>query len=175
MRLAERWIGTAVASLACILAAPLHAAQDSELLAPEEAFRVSARIGPNKAAELRFEIAPDHYLYKKRFRFALNGRPIKLSGISFPRGRVTQDPTFGKVETYSGTLQLALGRADPDKHGKVALEVTSQGCAAKTGVCYPPITSRILLDAGTGEWAQPTGSVFQSFSGKPRAEKFTSP
>jgi len=122
-------------------AGPAAAAED--LLEPEKAFRMSARALDAASVEVHFAIADGYYLYKEKFRFALEGASgAKLGAPEFPRGVRKKDEFFGEVETYRKQVAIRLpveGAADTLK-----LLVTSQGCA-DIGVCYVPMESKATL------------------------------
>ena len=72
-----------------------------------------------------------------------DGRP--LTGVAMPRGKVKEDPFFGKQETFRDfvRMRLPISAADAAK-GSVTLKVTSQGCSDK-GVCYVPQTQDVTV------------------------------
>jgi thiol:disulfide interchange protein DsbD len=145
---------------------PVHGAEDP-LLIPEAAFGAKARTLDAKSIEVRFDIAPDHYLYRQRFRIEMDGKSVPASRVNLPKGRVKSDPTFGRVETYEGVLTLRLRSLPAKGAGPVELKVTSQGCAAKAGVCYPPFTQSFVLSGSSSDWVAATGRAEGSFDTKP--------
>jgi thiol:disulfide interchange protein DsbD len=73
------------AVLLCALAVAGSAAED--LLEPEKAFRMSARALDATSVEVRFAIADGYYMYREKFRFALDGAgDSKLGAAQFPQG-----------------------------------------------------------------------------------------
>jgi len=110
----------------------------AELLHPAEAFKPSARALDGQTIEVRFEIAKGYYLYRDKFRFAVDGDVVKLGTPSLPKGKEKMDETFGKVEVF---YREALVRLPVERNSSgvlpLTLQVTSQGCA-DAGVCYPP-------------------------------------
>jgi len=122
-------------------AGPLAAAED--LLEPEKAFRMSARALDGENVEVRFGIADGYYLYKEKFRFALeDARGAKLGAPELPSGVRRKDEFFGEVETYR--KQVAIRLPVEGAAGTLKLLVTSQGCA-DIGVCYVPMESRATV------------------------------
>ena len=122
------------------LAAPA-AAQD--LLEPDKAFRMQARALDAQNIEIRFAIADGYYMYRERFKFALEeAGGAKLGAPAFPPGERKTDEFFGDVETYR--KQVAIRLPVEGAAGALKLLVTSQGCA-DTGVCYVPMDSRATL------------------------------
>ena len=133
--------------LAFVLAAGQSAAfavDPRELLEPEKAFRISARPLDARSVEVEFRIADGYYMYRDRFAFATeSGRP--LAKVEIPHGKLKDDPFFGKVETFRGSVRIRL-RLPPEEadKGRVRLKVTSQGCA-DVGVCYAPLEQSVSL------------------------------
>ncbi len=128
--------------LALAAAAPGWAASADDLLEPEKAFRLSARALDPTAVEVRFQIADGYYMYRDKFAFALAGGGATLGPPEFPKGQLKKDEFFGTTETYRRQVAIRIpvsGNAE-----KLALEVTSQGCA-DVGVCYPPLTQKIEI------------------------------
>jgi thiol:disulfide interchange protein DsbD len=120
-------------------------AAEPELLEPEKAFRLAARIATNDAIEVRYLIAPGYYMYRDKFRFALTSTEAKLGEPQLPRGTMRRDPFFGDVETYRDRvtikLPLDLGGGEPQM---LELSATSQGCA-DVGVCYLPQEQKVEM------------------------------
>jgi thiol:disulfide interchange protein DsbD len=147
--------------LVCLLGAA-RAAGPGDLLEPEKAFRMSARALDARTVEVRFAIAEGYYMYRERFRFAIDpGTKAKIGAPQFPPGTRKKDEFFGEVETYR--KQVAILLPVEDAEGSLRLTVTSQGCA-DIGVCYIPMDSKatILLAAFS---ASPPG-----VASAPRAE-----
>jgi thiol:disulfide interchange protein DsbD len=155
--------------LIALLAAPWARAAD--FLEPEKAFRFSARVVDARSVEVRFDIEPGYYLYRKRFAFEADG--ATLGEAQIPPGKVKFDETFREnVETHRGDLRIRL------PFGKAAgpewtLKVTSQGCA-DAGLCYPPmtLTARLAgMAASPGPGATPVPAVAAGSVDLPAASK----
>ena len=132
-------IFAAVAWLA--LAAGVGAADD--LLEPEKAFRLSARALDATSVEVRFAIADGYYMYREKFRFALESAgDSRLGAPQFPGGVKKKDEFFGEVETYRKEVAIRI----PVEGTAPALNlvITSQGCA-DIGVCYVPMESKATV------------------------------
>jgi thioredoxin:protein disulfide reductase len=149
------------AFLLALFAGSLPAATTDDLLEPEKAFRLSARVLDGRTVEVQFSIADGYYMYRDRFQFAVIGGDAKLGPAEFPPGEIKKDEFFGTVETYRNRLAIRVP-LEGDA-AKLALDVTSQGCA-DIGVCYPPTTQRVEL--------RPTGFSLPdaASSSAPRAE-----
>ena len=114
------------------------AVKEPELLEPEKAFRISMHALDQNNIEVRFAIADGYYMYRDRFRFeTASGR--LLADVELPKGKVKEDPFFGKTETYRREVRIRVPvTAEDSNRGSVKLKVTSQGCA-DIGVCYVPL------------------------------------
>jgi thiol:disulfide interchange protein DsbD len=118
-----------------ILAAPWVHAADDDLLEPEKAFRLSARMVDLVNLEARFQIAKGYYLYKDKIKFSADG--AKLGQPALPAGKIKTDEVFGRVETYPADISVRIS-VTPTNAGKpFTLKASYQGCA-EIGVCYPP-------------------------------------
>ena len=130
------------------------------LLEPEKAFRFSARALDSSSIEVRFAIADGYYLYRERFRFAVEGAGARLGVPEFPRGEKHKDEFFGEVETYRKEVRVRI----PAQAGSAFdLKVTSQGCA-DVGVCYIPMESRARIVLASSEKSFPEKSQSSRFS-----------
>jgi len=125
------------------LAAAAAAAAADDLLEPEKAFRMSARALDPTRVEVRFAIADGYYMYREKFRFALEGAgDSRLGAPEFPSGTKKTDAFFGEVETYR--KEVAIRIPIEGTAGALRLVVTSQGCA-DIGVCYVPMESKATV------------------------------
>ncbi|MDR2677892.1 MAG: protein-disulfide reductase DsbD, partial [Zoogloeaceae bacterium] len=144
------------------------AASAQEFLNPAIAFQAKVKALDRETLEVRFAIAADYYLYKDKFRFALEETaPVTLGVPLLPKGKAKEDDTFGAVEVFykEAVIRLPLSRRVSGTL-EFPLRVTSQGCA-DAGLCYPPQTQTLavtLPEAGTaatraGEEADASGAV----------------
>jgi thiol:disulfide interchange protein DsbD len=142
-------------------------ATPDNLLEPEKAFRFSARALDPQTIEVSFAIAEGYYLYRDKFRFALqDAAGVRLGKPQLPPGVKHKDDFFGEVETYRKQVVLTLPlEREAEEAKSVQLVVTSQGCA-DVGVCYVPMDSKAsirLAALGTSPGAPP------AFSQAPRS------
>ena len=140
-------------SSAAASAAPMASSKivEPELLEPERAFQLVARRQNSKTIELHYKIADGYYMYKGRFKFAVEPpTSMKLGKAVLSKGKVKQDATFGRVETYRDSVRILLPiasigngvtRADAMP---LRLRIISQGCA-DAGVCYPPLQQTVTF------------------------------
>ncbi len=148
--------------LLCFIFVPLWAqAAQPDLLEPEKAFRFSARVLDAANIEVRYQIADGYYLYRERFAFAAEPAGVKLGAAQIPEGKKKKDEFFGEVQTHRGELKIVVP-VEAAADGKVALNVTSQGCA-DSGVCYVPMDSKIQLAMAGG--AMPAGGIVTAKAG----------
>lgn len=129
---------------------------DDDYLEPEAAFKFSARMVDPKTAEVTYAIADGYYMYRERFKFAVDGATLGEPAI--PKGSVKYDETFQKeVETYHGSVTIRL---PIEAAGTFTLKSTGQGCADK-GLCYPPRESVVTMTptGGAGLLAAARGTA----------------
>lgn len=124
--------------LCCLFISSLAGAE--EPLAPEQAFRFSARAVDAQTVEAKWQITDGYYMYRDKFKFSLAGGT--LGNAVLPPGKVKEDEIFGKVETYRQEVKILLPVADAK--GPLTLTVVSQGCW-DGGICYPPLTETAAL------------------------------
>jgi thiol:disulfide interchange protein DsbD len=144
--------------LAFLVALAGTTAAADDLLEPEKAFRMSARALDATHLEVHFAIADGYYMYREKFRFALEGAgDARLGTPEFPPGVKKKDEFFGEMETYRKQVAIRI----PVEGSAAALQllVTSQGCA-DLGVCYVPMESKatVQLAALSGAPAGPSAA-----------------
>jgi len=113
-------------------------------LAPEKAFRFTARALDPLTVEARFSIADGYYLYRDKLHFAVEPAASGLAMPSLPTGKIKEDQFFGRVETYRGNLIVNLQLQATTPGQKVVVQAESQGCA-DLGICYPPNIQRVIV------------------------------
>ena len=120
-------------------------ARAEEPLPPDQAFRFSARVIDSTTIEARWKIVDGYYMYRDKFKFSLDG--ANLGTVSLPRGKVKEDETFGKVETFRKevVILLPVSASTAGLGGKLTLDTVSQGCW-DGGICYPPLRQQALLE-----------------------------
>jgi len=142
-----------------------------DLLDPALAFKFSAQAVDAGTLEVRYQIANGYYLYRDKFKFAVEPAVMKLGEPQFPKGDVHDDEFFGKVETYRKELRVRLPLTRDAVATRLTLEVTSQGCA-DVGVCYVPQvqTAEIILAAlAPASGASGPGAALTPFAETARA------
>ena len=108
------------------------------------------------ALVIRWRIADGYYLYRDRFRFALQEAPpeLELGRAEIPQGiHKDEGEEFGTVEVLHGEVAVTVPlifRPPPTTaiSGRpIALRISVgyQGCA-EAGLCYQPITKDLHVD-----------------------------
>lgn len=116
----------------------------------DEAFPVTASLVNGRLA-LQVGVTPGHYLYRDRFEFRVDGKNIgpavlpKLTKLAREKGKVKNDPTFGKTTVFERPFSFDLL---PVAGGKTELELVFQGCSEVAGICYPPAKRVFALTSG---------------------------
>ena len=134
-------------------------AHAEEFLDPIVAFKPTARALDGQTVEVTYEIAKGYYLYRDKFKFAVDGEVTTLGTPQIPKGKEKIDDIFGKVEVYYKTvaIRLPVERASSGPL-QLKLNVTSQGCA-DAGVCYPPQTQSVSLELPDPASAPPASAA----------------
>ena len=163
-----------IADTAAATGSASEATPTQDLLAAEDVFKISARFKDSKTIQLTYQIADGYYLYRKRFRVANETPQFRIGKMVSPTGKVKQDATFGRVETYRKSVRVLLPITMLDKDtgstvgatnggaavagaNTVKLKITSQGCA-DVGVCYPPLQHDLTLQFGSGDTVAPVST-----------------
>jgi len=128
-------------------------AQAEEPLAPEQAFRFAARATDARTLEVRWQIADGYYLYRNKFKFALEGGTLGVPVL--PSGTMKDDELFGKIETYRKEVRILLPF---EAAGPVTLKVVSQGCW-DGGICYPPLDQEARIELTASGTAATTNAA----------------
>lgn len=142
------WLRSAVIPLG-LLCGRLQAQTD--LLQPDQAFRVSARWAEPGVVEFQYLIAPGYHLYRDRFSFRTDPASVSVAAIDLPPALERFDPALGQKTRYYADRVIVRVRLS-EAHRTVRLTATAQGCAAELGVCYPPLVRVFELPAsGAGD------------------------
>lgn len=121
---------------------------DQELLPPDEAFKVSVRASKADTLVATLTAADGYYLYRDRIAFDLReSSAAAIKNVVLPEGKVKDDPTFGQVQVYYGSVQIpiTLNRPAGSISEALTLQASYQGCNDPTGVCYPPIEKTLSV------------------------------
>lgn len=161
-----RKILPAVCALLLLVGLLPAAAQQSDLLQADEAFRLKAVPAPQGGVIFEWKIAEGYYLYRDHIeaKAADGDTPVSLETAE---GTREDDPNFGVSEVYYDKAQASLAAGSASE-----ILLTYQGCK-KDSICYPPETRRVNIDtleirtAGSGfglfaDAAQPSQTSAQS-------------
>ncbi|MBK5970435.1 MULTISPECIES: protein-disulfide reductase DsbD [Thiorhodovibrio] len=126
---------------------------EDDILPAEEAFVFEAEIKTPNQLELRWNIAPETYLYRDEISVELapeSAAGVQLGAFELPAAEIKADTvrpdgSIGDVAIYHGLLsaELPLLRTSGEAT-EIALTARFQGCAER-GICYPPVTETITL------------------------------
>ena len=133
--------GGAVAALGALGESLGFGGGEDEVLEPDQAFQFSMDIADPNTLVAYWQIAPDHYMYRGKISFDLpDGQTVQLGQVNLPAGEKKHDEFFGEIEVYHDqiTAKIPLIRTSLEPT-TLKLTTTYQGCAEKTGICYPPI------------------------------------
>jgi len=136
--LPQDWTATVTLPPAPFLGAgSIDTSATGDLLPVDDAFTMNARFDKPNELTVAWQIAPDHYLYRDKLTFAVNGR-ISLGAATLPAGEPHTDDNFGDVEVFRDYVEIKVpfARASPDA---LDAEITAgfQGCKDNS-ICYPP-------------------------------------
>lgn len=113
----------------------------------EDAFQLHLSSTPDSLI-LRWEIAPQYYLYRDNFKFIALDDATQLGEPSLPPGSLKWDDYFARdLEVYYNQSNITLPAQS--KTGAIAIEIESQGCA-DAGLCYPPRKQQFNIDLVSG-------------------------
>ncbi len=127
-------------------------AQQDELLPPEQAFSLSARLDGDKLVA-EYRIAPGYYMYRKQFAFESETEGVELGEAAIPPGDKKKDEFFGEIESYRDRVVITVPiRYAGNPPASLKIKARSQGCA-DIGVCYPPLFQTLNLIPGSGATA----------------------
>ena len=134
--------------LALSLIALPSQAQEDELLPPEQAFSLSARMDGDRIVAT-YRIAPGYYMYRKQFAFESETDGVQLAEPEIPPGHKKKDEFFGEVETYRDAVEITVPvRYNGQPPARLRIKARGQGCA-DLGVCYPPLFQTLNLTPGS--------------------------
>ena len=121
---------------------------EDEILEPDQAFQFSMDITDPNTLVAYWQIAPDHYMYRGKISFDLpEGQTIQLGQINLPAGEKKQDEFFGEIEVYHDQVKARIPLIRSSLEATpLQLTATYQGCAEKTGICYPPIKKNLSFN-----------------------------
>ncbi len=119
---------------------------NDEPLAPEVAFPFTATVRDGQTIETHWNIAPQHYLYRDKITFAVEGDGVTLQSPAIPPGEEKEDEFLGRVQVLHNFVEVPLTLTRQQGAAQsITLRVGYQGCA-EAGICYPPQKQQITLE-----------------------------
>lgn len=107
----------------------------------------------NGSVVLSWDIAPEHYMYKSRFRVSSSTEGVTLGEPEFSLpGTATEDEFFGEITAFFEPVDVRVPVTLPEGVNEAELQVSYQGCA-EAGLCYPPQNREVLYYPGSGDQA----------------------
>lgn len=123
----------------------------------EQAFPLSVEQAAPQELIARWDTRDGFYLYRDKIAFSLPDSDAQITDIDLPAGEMLDDPYFGRLPVLYGPVEARL-QLDRPLTQTAQLQVEYQGCA-EAGLCYPPQTTHIALNAdGTAGPADTTSS-----------------
>ncbi len=120
-------------------------AEDADVLHPSQAFRPTIQALDAKTVEVRFQIAPGHYLDRDRVVFSTRPPSATLGAAVLPQAVRKPAPHGGWMNALTDRAIFLLPVHAHPTASTLRLHITYQGCA-EAGLCHPP-QERILTIA----------------------------
>jgi thiol:disulfide interchange protein DsbD len=124
---------------------------EDEILHPDEAFVLTAKLAPNNVVQTSIQLADKIYLYRDKIKIALvGGEGHSIGPISLPHGKLKDDEFFGPTEVIFDQVDIAIPLiSEAGASDRIQISYSYQGCV-EDRICYPPITKYLDIDAGAG-------------------------
>ncbi len=124
---------------------------EDEILHPDQAFILSARLDANNVIQTNILMAEDIYLYREKIKISMaRGNGHALGAISVPKGKKKNDEFLGPTEVIYDHVDVSIPIiSDAGASGGFALSYQYQGCV-ENRICYPPVTKYLDVDASAG-------------------------
>jgi thiol:disulfide interchange protein DsbD len=131
-----------------LLAGVARAQSEDDLLAVDQAFKLSGRVDTPGTIALHWDIAKDYYLYRGRIKAKTAQDGVSLGELALPAGKKKHDEFQGDVEVYHDSIEASLPYTLTDAAAKtLAVTITVQGChEVDPKICYPPHPTTLTLD-----------------------------
>ncbi|MBF7074319.1 protein-disulfide reductase DsbD [Glaciecola sp. MH2013] len=134
----------------------------------EEAFGMEHSQSDGKLT-VNWTIADGYYLYKKQFKTVVKN--ADLGDAIYPESTPIEDEFFGKSDVFFEDMKVEypINSAEQDS----VVKIRFQGCAT-AGLCYPPTTKIIYLNAYPNATGSSAGELEASVSDSeaPQSEQF---
>ena len=125
--------------------------QDDDILHPDQAFILTAKLDANNIIQTNILLADNIYVYRDKIQIAMvEGEGHSLGAISLPRGEMIYDEFFGESEVIYDQIDVSIPILLKSGAGnQFRLSYSYQGCV-KDRICYPPITKFLVVDTARG-------------------------
>jgi thiol:disulfide interchange protein DsbD len=128
-------------------------ADEEEFLPVDEAFQFDfAQQG--RELTLSWQVAEGYYLYKKQFKTVVKN--AQLAEPQYPEAEQIEDEYFGVSDIFHGSVTIRYPIIESAQDGVV--KIRYQGCA-HAGLCYPPTTKVVYLNAVANATVDTTGTA----------------
>ena len=122
--------------------------QGNTFLPVEQVYQVDVDLQDEQLV-FNWNIRPNHYLYRDRFKFNAVDATTQLKKPIFRQGKRKYDEFFEEeLEVYYDTTTVIV--PFQSAAAMIDIQIESQGCA-DAGLCYPPYKQWISIDPATGE------------------------
>ncbi|TNF90378.1 MAG: protein-disulfide reductase DsbD, partial [Gammaproteobacteria bacterium] len=124
---------------------------EDEILHPDEAFILTAKLDANNVIQTNILMAKNIYLYRDKIQIAMvEGEGHTIGAISLPRGKKKDDEFFGPTEVIYDQVNVSIPIiSETGASSRFTLSYGYQGCV-EDRICYPPITKYLAVNAGEG-------------------------
>jgi thiol:disulfide interchange protein DsbD len=147
--------------------------EEDDILHPDQAFILSARLDANNIIQTNILMADNIYLYRDKIQIAMvQGDGHALGAISVPKGKKKIDEFLGPTEVIYDQVNVSIPIiSETGASGQFALSYQYQGCV-ENRICYPPITKFLAVNASEGliqvvDQLDDTGNTAIETSGAP--------
>ncbi|MCP4983199.1 MAG: protein-disulfide reductase DsbD [Gammaproteobacteria bacterium] len=124
---------------------------DDEILHPDQAFILSARLDANNVIQTNILLAEHIYLYRDKIKIAMvEGNGHEVGAISVPRGKKKNDEFLGPTEVIYDQVNVSIPLlSEANASNQITLSYQYQGCV-EDRICYPPVTKYLSIDSAGG-------------------------
>ena len=133
------------------LGADIGLDDQDEVLHPDQAFILSARLDANNTIQTNILLANNIYLYLDKVEITMvDGKGHSLGPITLPKGKKKVDEFLGPTTVIYNQLNVSIPIiSEANSSEQFILSYRYQGCVEER-ICYPPITKYIEVDAQNG-------------------------
>jgi len=128
------------------IGSPFDASSDRTTpLSASEAIQYSVEPSAD-GTQILFSMAEHVYLYRDKLKtYDADKNPIK-AGQFLEEAEIIQDPAFGEMAVFFNSATYAIDASELPA-GTSSIKVKYQGCDKAIGLCYPPTTIDVAINA----------------------------